>query len=259
MSGCEDSEAANAVRLFPRRKVGDRQAVAPEKGRLPVSFDLRTVGAFFSMPQAEAAQELGISLTALKQVCRKLGVVRWPYRRPKKRGSLSKDAAAGSCLHPVSGAPSLSAAAVHVTDDDVASSCETTDECMSDSGGSSVSSTTSSPRRETKYARLVADVDFQRPGVVAVAPDGESPCDESGLVDTNDDMNWLVPAHEVAAERIPVASAHDIEAEEGWWRQQCLPRPDLCRDGGCSFAACCSVAITPEVAKSDLLAFCWGA
>ena len=178
MSGCEDSEAANAVRLFPRRKVGDRQAVAPEKGRLPVSFDLRTVGAFFSMPQAEAAQELGISLTALKQVCRKLGVVRWPYRRPKKRGSLSKDAAAGSCLHPVSGAPSLSAAAVHVTDDDVASSCETTDECMSDSGGSSVSSTTSSPRRETKYARLVADVDFQRPGVVAVAPDGESPCDE---------------------------------------------------------------------------------
>ena len=106
------------MRLFPRRKVGDRQAVAPEKGRLPVSFDLRTVGAFFSMPQAEAAQELGISLTALKQVCRKLGVVRWPYRRPKKRGSLSKDAAAGSCLHPVSGAPSLSAAAVHVTDDD---------------------------------------------------------------------------------------------------------------------------------------------
>jgi len=39
------------------------------------------------MQQAEAAKRLGISITALKQVCRKLGITRWPYHRPCKRGS----------------------------------------------------------------------------------------------------------------------------------------------------------------------------
>ena len=76
-----------AVRLFPRRKGGDSLAAAPEKGRQPVELHMQTVAARFALPQAEAAQELGISLTALKQVCRKLGICRWPYRRPKKRGA----------------------------------------------------------------------------------------------------------------------------------------------------------------------------
>ena len=35
----------------------------------------------FGVPQPLAAKELGISLTALKQICRKLGIVRWPYQR----------------------------------------------------------------------------------------------------------------------------------------------------------------------------------
>jgi hypothetical protein len=42
------------------------------------------VAALFSTPQGEAAQALGISLTALKVVCRKLGISRWPYARVKK-------------------------------------------------------------------------------------------------------------------------------------------------------------------------------
>ena len=35
-------------------------------------------------PTHHHARDLGISLTALKQVCRKLGIVRWPYMRSSK-------------------------------------------------------------------------------------------------------------------------------------------------------------------------------
>jgi len=40
----------------------------------------------FGIRQPEAAKRLAISLTALKQVYRKLGIVRWPYHCPCKRG-----------------------------------------------------------------------------------------------------------------------------------------------------------------------------
>lgn len=41
----------------------------------------------FHLPQPDAAKALGISLTTLKQVCRRHGMFRWPYRRPCKRPS----------------------------------------------------------------------------------------------------------------------------------------------------------------------------
>jgi hypothetical protein len=58
------------VHLFPRRKVGD--TVFPEKGRLPVKVDRKTIEAMFGMPQPQAARSLGISLTSLKQVSGRL-------------------------------------------------------------------------------------------------------------------------------------------------------------------------------------------
>jgi hypothetical protein len=79
MSGSKNAR----VQLFPRRKAGD--TVHPEKGRQPLKVDLDTVYSMFGMPQAEAARLLGLSLTTLKQVCRKLGVSRWPYTRKCKR------------------------------------------------------------------------------------------------------------------------------------------------------------------------------
>jgi len=74
----------SGLHLFPRRKAGDN--VFPEKGRLPVNINLQTIQTMFCMPQPEACKALSISLTALKQVCRKLGITRWPYQRPCKRG-----------------------------------------------------------------------------------------------------------------------------------------------------------------------------
>jgi len=77
------------IRLFPRRKKYD--AVGASTGyrrneRLPQLFDLATISECFCLIQGEAAKRLGISVTTLKKVCRKLGFERWPgpqrrYRR----------------------------------------------------------------------------------------------------------------------------------------------------------------------------------
>jgi len=72
-------DASVKVHLFPRRKAGD--SIFPEKGRLPVKVDRETVESMFGVAQPDAARALGISLTSLKQVCRKLGIQRWPYQR----------------------------------------------------------------------------------------------------------------------------------------------------------------------------------
>ena len=49
-----------------------------------MALNLEAVQAKFNLPQQEAASALGISVTSLKQVCRKLGVRRWPYHRVAK-------------------------------------------------------------------------------------------------------------------------------------------------------------------------------
>ena len=72
------------VHLFPRRKAGDD--AVPVKGRQPVELTREAIAAMFTVPQPKAAQDLGVSLTALKQGCRRLGITRWPYMRPSKKG-----------------------------------------------------------------------------------------------------------------------------------------------------------------------------
>jgi hypothetical protein len=49
-----------------------------------MALNLEAVQAKFNLPQQEAASALGISVTSLKQVSRKLGVTRWPYHRVAK-------------------------------------------------------------------------------------------------------------------------------------------------------------------------------
>ena len=61
------------------------------KGRAPVHLNLETIAPFFGTRQQEAAQKLGISTTTLKQVCRKLGVSRWPYMRSSKKNRIKTE------------------------------------------------------------------------------------------------------------------------------------------------------------------------
>ena len=73
----------SVVEVFPRRKAGE-SASTPARGRSPVHLNYSAVAALFDTPQTEAARRLGISLTALKQASRKLGILRWPYTRLEK-------------------------------------------------------------------------------------------------------------------------------------------------------------------------------
>ena len=77
---CSDSH----VLLFPRRKV---RGVKPQRGRLPMEISFVMLQCHFSKPQAQVADEIGISLSSLKQVCRKLGIHRWPFLRGAKQVS----------------------------------------------------------------------------------------------------------------------------------------------------------------------------
>ena len=65
----EDREA----RVFKRgkaRKDGKGEAVF---------VTLKLLDELGALPMARAAEQLGLSVTALKGACRKLGVARWPY------------------------------------------------------------------------------------------------------------------------------------------------------------------------------------
>jgi len=75
------------VGVFPRRKAGENSVSGRRRLPIRVDLDCDCIRMLFGMRQSEAAKTLTISLTALKQVCRKLGIVRWPYHRPYKRGS----------------------------------------------------------------------------------------------------------------------------------------------------------------------------
>eukprot|EP00960_Hanusia_phi_P030626 748743-Hanusia_phi.AAC.1 len=46
-----------------------------------IVLDSTTVASYFHMRQSEAAAAFGISLTAFKSACRKIGIQRWPYMR----------------------------------------------------------------------------------------------------------------------------------------------------------------------------------
>ena len=62
-----------------------------KRSRDPVKFTLQSIEPFFHVPQVQAARALGVSLTTMKQICRRLDIVRWPYRRPcHRRQSLER-------------------------------------------------------------------------------------------------------------------------------------------------------------------------
>lgn len=71
----ETTLPGRSVLVFPRPSAEDAF-----RSSQPVDIDLETLRSKFGMRLADAAKTLGISITSLKQVCRKLGVVRWPRR-----------------------------------------------------------------------------------------------------------------------------------------------------------------------------------
>ena len=84
-------EHNRSVRVFPRRKKSDdastqvtTEGTKRKRGNTPVELTVARISTVLHMPQAKAARAMGISATALKSVCRRLGIRSWPNARWKK-------------------------------------------------------------------------------------------------------------------------------------------------------------------------------
>jgi len=71
-----DEGATSVNTIFPRRKAGQHTRLNSK----PVVLNDKVLGELFNLPLHEAAGKLGISATAMKSACRKLGIKKWPYR-----------------------------------------------------------------------------------------------------------------------------------------------------------------------------------
>ena len=105
-SKCEERDSIrrlNGATVFPRRKPNLKRAM--EKGcpaAAPVSITLEVLEQLASHSLPTAAAKLGISATAMKNACRKLGISRWPYfpawARPLRTPACSSDQTDAVCM-----------------------------------------------------------------------------------------------------------------------------------------------------------------
>ncbi|EKX49499.1 hypothetical protein GUITHDRAFT_105023 [Guillardia theta CCMP2712] len=84
-----------------------------------IRIDPARLQALFCYKESEAAKILGISLTAMKSVCRRAGITRWPYSRTRA-GAGDSASASGS-----SPSPSPSSAGMSMGPEEGSSSVET--------------------------------------------------------------------------------------------------------------------------------------
>eukprot|EP00286_Rhodomonas_abbreviata_P023600 CAMPEP_0181315290 /NCGR_PEP_ID=MMETSP1101-20121128/15293_1 /TAXON_ID=46948 /ORGANISM="Rhodomonas abbreviata, Strain Caron Lab Isolate" /LENGTH=298 /DNA_ID=CAMNT_0023422481 /DNA_START=172 /DNA_END=1068 /DNA_ORIENTATION=- len=76
--------------IFPRRKAGQSKKSG---GKAGVVVTLEVLEQVFDMPLHRACKTLGVCATAFKKVCRKLGVMKWPYKdshMPPKRKAAAR-------------------------------------------------------------------------------------------------------------------------------------------------------------------------
>lgn len=65
--------------IFPRRKTVNANGKGDDGE--PVFVTREFITPYFKMPMVAACAELGVCPTAMKKACRKLGIVKWPYRQ----------------------------------------------------------------------------------------------------------------------------------------------------------------------------------
>jgi len=70
------SKSNSVNTIWPRRKQGNLKRTTSE----PVFLDEAIVSQYFTIPLHKAAIKIGISPTAMKSACRRMGILKWPYR-----------------------------------------------------------------------------------------------------------------------------------------------------------------------------------
>ncbi|EKX33672.1 hypothetical protein GUITHDRAFT_120120 [Guillardia theta CCMP2712] len=84
-----------SVKIVPRRRKFESRNRRP-----PTLVSADAVRALMHLSQREAAEQLDISLTALKSACKKMGITGWPYTRKEKL-------AAAKCLQGLDKEPAV--------------------------------------------------------------------------------------------------------------------------------------------------------
>eukprot|EP00292_Cryptomonas_paramecium_P014075 CAMPEP_0113696770 /NCGR_PEP_ID=MMETSP0038_2-20120614/21714_1 /TAXON_ID=2898 /ORGANISM="Cryptomonas paramecium" /LENGTH=235 /DNA_ID=CAMNT_0000619609 /DNA_START=51 /DNA_END=754 /DNA_ORIENTATION=+ /assembly_acc=CAM_ASM_000170 len=79
-TGAAIGEMKNGLAIFPRRKMGEPSSEHRDRYKTPVILTKEILSKYFKSPLLVAAKELGISGTAMKNICRKFGIAKWPYR-----------------------------------------------------------------------------------------------------------------------------------------------------------------------------------
>ena len=94
-----------AARVFIRKKQGQRHRSCDE----PVLITLELIQPLFDLSIKEAALRLNLCPTALKNVCRKLGIARWPFKqhRINQRASQGSPSSNSATERELSSTPSL--------------------------------------------------------------------------------------------------------------------------------------------------------
>jgi len=88
------ADSVTAMEVRPRLKrrsvgAGGKQALGgrPEENTAvqaaPIVLNPSTLRAHFNLPLNDAARQLGVCATAIKKVCRKMGIMQWPHRKLK--------------------------------------------------------------------------------------------------------------------------------------------------------------------------------
>ena len=75
--------------IFPRRKAGQSSRV----DKVPIELNYEIISKLFCLALPEAAERLGISATAFKAACRRLGVTKWPFRASQRSSAAEVEAA----------------------------------------------------------------------------------------------------------------------------------------------------------------------
>ena len=82
---CAEDAAGGArkgeqARVYPRRKAGE----SVRSTNKPIVLTREMLEPYFGHPLRQAAVHMGLCPTALKSVCRKLGIHRWPYQQSRR-------------------------------------------------------------------------------------------------------------------------------------------------------------------------------
>ncbi|EKX33995.1 hypothetical protein GUITHDRAFT_155866 [Guillardia theta CCMP2712] len=103
----EDLERRIAAAIVcPRRKRTEVHEPLDEgEAEGPVVVTRALLESYFDMPLSTVSKELGICPTAIKRACRKVGILKWPFKTPNP-GPKKKNGQPSATTQPVQKAPS---------------------------------------------------------------------------------------------------------------------------------------------------------